>query len=74
MQTQVRILQSEQTEGMSAGKVGAATEEFQYLMNFSTSITQCVARVGSFMQGVFLHLFFFRPRKNRFHPLLDKTG
>ena len=28
----------------SAGKVGAATEELQHLMNFSTSVTQCVAK------------------------------
>ena len=44
MQTQLRILQSEQAKGKLAGKVGAATEELQYLMNFSTSITQCVPK------------------------------
>ena len=44
MQTQIRTLQAEQTKGKLAGKVGAATEELQYLMNFSTSITQCVAK------------------------------
>ena len=27
-----------------AGKAGAATEELQYLINFSNSITQCVAK------------------------------
>ena len=44
MQTQIKVLQSEQTKRKSAGRVGAATEELQYLMNFSTSITQCVAK------------------------------
>ena len=44
MQTQIRTLPSEQAKGKSAGKVGAATEELQYLMNFSTSITLCVAK------------------------------
>ena len=41
---QLRILQSEQAKGKLAGKVGTATEELRYLMNFSTSITQCVAK------------------------------
>ena len=44
MQTQLRIIQYEQAKGKSAGKAGAATEEVQYLMNFSNSITQCVAK------------------------------
>ena len=44
MQTQLRVLQSEQAKRKSANKVGAATEELQYLMNFSTSIKQCVAK------------------------------
>ena len=44
MQTQFRVLQSEQAKGKSAGKVGSAKEELQYLMNFSTSITHCVAK------------------------------
>ena len=39
MQTHLKGLQNEQTKGKSAGKVGAATEELQYLMNFRTSIT-----------------------------------
>ena len=44
MQMQLRNLQSEKAKGKSDGKVGAATEELHYLMNFSTSITQCVAK------------------------------
>ena len=44
MQTQLRVLQTEQAKRKSAGKVGGTTEELQYLMNFSTSITQCVAK------------------------------
>ena len=43
MQTQLRVLQSEQVKGKYASKVGAATEELQYL-NFSNSITQCVVK------------------------------
>ena len=39
MQTHLKGLQNEQAKGKSAGKVGAATEELQYLMNFRTSIT-----------------------------------
>ena len=49
MQTQPSILQSEQTKGKSAGKVGAATEELQYLINFSTSITHCVAKAMQYL-------------------------
>ena len=44
MQSQLRVLQSEQTKGKSAGKVGAATEKLQYLMNFNASITECMAK------------------------------
>ena len=44
MQTQLKILQTEQAKGKSANKTGAAIEELQYLMNFSNSITQCVAK------------------------------
>ena len=40
MQTQLKFLQSAQTKGKSNGKVGAATEELQFLINFSASITQ----------------------------------
>ena len=52
MQTQVKVLQSKQSKGKSADRVGAATEEFQYLMYFSTSITQCLAKAMA-------HLSFF---------------
>ena len=44
MQTQLRVLQSKQAKGELAGQVGAATEELHCLMNFSISITQCVAK------------------------------
>ena len=40
---QLRVLQSEQAKGKSAGKI-AVPEELQYLMNFSTSITPCVVK------------------------------
>ena len=44
MQTQLHVLQSEQAKGKSTGKIGAVTEELQYLKNLNTSITQCVAK------------------------------
>ena len=51
MQSQLKVLQSEQTKGKSAGKVGAATEELQYLMNFYASITQCMAKAMEHVSG-----------------------
>ena len=44
MQPQLKVLQSKQTKGKSAGKVGTATEELQYLMNFKATITQCMSK------------------------------
>ena len=44
MEDTTDVLQSEQTKGKSAGKLGTATEELQYLMNFNTSITQCMVK------------------------------
>ena len=44
MQAQFKTLQAEQAKGKLADKTGAATEDLQYLMNFSYSITQCVAK------------------------------
>ena len=44
MKTQLRILQSKQTKGKLGGKAGAATEELQYLINFSNSVTQRVSK------------------------------
>ena len=44
MQSQLKVLQSEQTKGKSAGKVGAAIEQLQYLINFNASITQCIVK------------------------------
>ena len=45
MQSQLKLLQSEQTKGYSAGEVRAITQELQYLMNINASITQCMAKV-----------------------------
>ena len=42
MQTQLKTLQAEQAKEKSANKTGAATEELQYLMKYSTR--QCVAK------------------------------
>ena len=44
MQTQLKTLQAEQAKGKLANKTEAATEELQYLLNFSNSFTQCVAK------------------------------
>ena len=44
MQTQLKVLQTKQAKGKSAGKAGAATEELQYLIYFSNIITQCGAK------------------------------
>ena len=43
------MLQSEETKGKSAGKVVAATEEPQYLMNLNASITQCMAKAMEYL-------------------------
>ena len=44
MQSQLKVLQSGQTKAKSSGKIGTATEELHYLMNFHASITQCMAK------------------------------
>ena len=44
MQSQLKVLQSEQAKVKSAGKVGTATEELQCVINFNSSITQCMVK------------------------------
>ena len=44
LQTQLRALQSENIKGKSAGRAEIATDELQYLINFSYSVTQRVAK------------------------------
>ena len=44
MTSQLKILQTEQSKGKSADRVGGATAELQYLMTFGSSITQCLAK------------------------------
>ena len=44
MQVQLRKIQSEQSKGKSSVKTSSATDELQYLMNFNSSITQCMAK------------------------------
>ena len=57
MQTQLRVLQTDQAKGKSAGKAGTATEQLQYLINFSTSITQCVAKaMGHLSDSTFVSM------------------
>ena len=42
MQSQLKLLQSEQAKGYSAREVRTITQELQYLMNINASITVCV--------------------------------
>ena len=44
MQAQLRIIQAEQFKGKSSEKTSTATGELQYLLNFNSSITQCMAK------------------------------
>ena len=44
MQTQLKVTQSEQSEGKLASKMSTATDELQYLVNFNSSISQCMAK------------------------------
>ena len=44
MLTELKTLQAKQAKEKSTNKTGASTEELQYLLNFSNSITQCVAK------------------------------
>ena len=44
MSSQLKMLLSEHSKGMSADKVGGDTEELQYLMTFNSSITQCMVK------------------------------
>ena len=44
MQVQLRKIQSEQSKGKSSEKTSSATDELQYLMNFNSRITQCMAK------------------------------
>ena len=44
MTEQLKIIQSEQSKGKSVNKVGAATDELQYLMHFNSSISHCMAK------------------------------
>ena len=43
MQVQLRKIQSEQSKGKSSEKTSSATDELEYVMNFNSSITQCMA-------------------------------
>ena len=44
MQAELKTVKSELSKGKSAGKITRATEEMQFLMNFNSSITQCMAK------------------------------
>ena len=45
MQAQLRKIQSEQSKGKSTEKTSSATDELQYLLNFNSSITKCMAKI-----------------------------
>ena len=44
MTAQLKIIQSEQAKGKSVNRVSMAMEELRYLMNFNSSISQCMAK------------------------------
>ena len=44
MQTQLKVIQIEQSKGKLAGEMSIATDELQYLLNFNLSISQCMAK------------------------------
>ena len=44
MQDQLRLIQNEQAKGKTSERTSTATHELQYLLNFISSITQCMAK------------------------------
>ena len=44
MQSELKVIKSELSKGMSSGKVSHAADELQFLMNFNSSITQSMAK------------------------------
>ena len=44
MQSQLKVIKSELSNGKSSGKVSHAADELQFLMNFNSSITQSMAK------------------------------
>ena len=44
MQAQLRVIHVEKSKGKSSEKTSTATDELQYLLNFSSSISQCMAK------------------------------
>ena len=44
MQTQLKLIQMEQSKGKSSERTGTATDELQYLLKFNSSITKCMAK------------------------------
>ena len=57
MQAQFRMIQAEQSEGKSSEKTGMATDELQYLLNFDSSISQCMAKtIEHLSEFVFINI------------------
>ena len=57
MQAQLRKIQSEQSKVKSSEKTSSATDELQYLLNFNSSITQCMANTMEHLsEFVFLNV------------------
>ena len=44
MQAQLRVIQAEQSKGKSSERTSTAADERQYLLNFNSSISQCMAK------------------------------
>ena len=59
MQVQLRKIQIEESKGKSSEKIRSATDELQNLMNFNSSITQCMAKTMEYLsEFVFIKLMW----------------
>ena len=57
MQVHIRKTQTEQSKGKPSEKTSNATDELQYLLNFNSSITLCMAKtMGKLSQFVFVNV------------------
>ena len=56
-QAQLRMIQAEQSKGKSSEKTTSATDELQYLLNFNSSITQCMTKtMEHLLKFVFINM------------------
>ena len=56
MQAQLKVIQTEQSKGKSAGR-SAATDELHYLVNFNFSVSQSMAKTMSHLsEFIFINM------------------